>query len=801
MFDDKINIDGFDAAWLDTQLEAIGRGADKIIPLLHAIHRQYNYLPQPALIHLCDNSDITPADVTGVSTFYPQFRRTPAGRHRINVCTGTACHVNGADLVYDGFRRHLGCTGNVDTDPQKLFTINKVACLGCCTLAPVVQIDGVIYGHVTAAAAGGIIDDFLNRQDKGQSGSRDDINGKKPSTANEIRISLGSCCTASGSKAVWDAVQRVIDRYRLPVKIKRTGCISMCHQTPLLVVVVNWTPHHYARVNAEDVHDIILNHFPPPSIIDKAARWIDAKTESLLLSAEMNATVNRRRIHLLDKSLGSFFGMQKQIAMECCGTAGPLDIDEYIVMGGFEALKSCLNGMIPEDLIDIIKDSGLRGRGGAGFSTGLKWQTVRDNASGRHGDIYLICNGDEGDPGAFMDRMLFESFPFRIIEGMLIAAYAVGAKEGIFYIRTEYQASINIIREAIDICEKNNLLGCRILGSDFSVKFTIAEGAGAFVCGEETALIQSIQGKRGMPTPKPPYPAEQGLYGKPTLINNCETFACIPWIIRNGTEEFKNTGTPKSPGTKVFALAGKTARGGLIETPMGVTIRGIVEHIGGGIAGGRKFKAVQIGGPSGGCIPAELCDIPVDYEQLAGAGAMMGSGGMIVLDEHDCMVDIARYFLAFTQNQSCGRCTFCRAGTKRMLDILDKICAGSGIAKDLAILEELAVSIKSASLCGLGKTAPNPVLTTLRYFRDEYEAHIRGECPAGRCKNMISYVITDECCGCTICYQHCPVKAIEFTPYANHSIDDTLCTRCGACRAACPKKAVKIIPKNQAAAV
>ncbi|MCL2220012.1 MAG: NAD(P)H-dependent oxidoreductase subunit E [Chitinispirillia bacterium] len=828
MANDKSSIDNFDPLWLNARLDNIGRGADKVIPLLQSIQKQYNYLPQPALKHLCDNSEITPADITGVSTFYSQFRHTPAGRHNINVCVGTACHVKGADLVYEGFHRYLGCAENEDTDSQRQFTINKVACLGCCTLAPVVQIDDIIYGHVTAASAPNIIKNFLARLDNRQSDDKKGANDKILSSANEIRISLGSCCTASGSKAVWDEAQKVIDRYKLPVKIKRTGCISMCHQTPLMAVVVNGTPHHYARINADDVPGIILTHFHPLGIIDKAACRIDAWMESLLLSEDRDTAVNRRRIDMNDENLSSFFGRQKHIAMERCGAAGPLDIDEYMETGGFDALKKCLDGKTPDNIIDIIKEAGLRGRGGAGFPSGLKWQAVRDHSAGKRGDIYLICNGDEGDPGAFMDRMLFESFPFRIIEGMLIAAYAVGANgrisssnttdgreqpspqsvnpsltktiEGIFYIRTEYPASIKTMREAIDICERRNLLGDKILGADFSVKFTIVEGAGAFVCGEETALIQSIEGKRGMPTPKPPYPAASGLYGRPTLINNCETLACVPWIIRNGAAEFKSTGTAKSPGTKVFALAGKIARGGLIETPMGVTVRDIVNHIGGGIAGGRKFKAVQIGGPSGGCIPAGLCDTPVDFERLTEAGAMMGSGGMVVLDERDCMVDVAKYFLTFTHDNSCGRCTFCRVGTKRMLDILENICAGKGTAKDLVILEELAASVKSASLCGLGKTAPNPVLTTLKYFRDEYEAHIHGRCPAGKCKNLISYQVTDKCCGCTICHQRCPVNAIMFTPHIRHNIDDTLCTRCDACRAACPKDAVRIICKNQEAA-
>jgi NADH:ubiquinone oxidoreductase subunit F (NADH-binding)/NADH:ubiquinone oxidoreductase subunit E len=798
MSTDKGNTGEFDPAWLNAQIDAVGRSADKIIPLLQSIQKQYNYLPQPALKHLCDNSDICPADVTGVSTFYSQFRHTPAGCHSINVCIGTACHVKGADLVYEGFHRHLCCADGEDTDPQKLFTINKVACLGCCSLAPVVQIDDIVYGHVTAAAVGGVIKDFLGRKDK-RAGNKEVADDKKTPDTNEIRVCLNSCCTAAGSNAVGMAARKTIDKYKLPVKIKRVGCVNMCHQTPLLEIVVNGKSHHYARINPDDVQSVILNHFRPAGLINRAACWIDTKMESLLLSEDIESKVKGIRVD--EDRIDRFFSKQKHIATEHYGSAGPLDIDEYMEKGGFSALRKCLRELSTDDTVDIITDSGLRGRGGAGFPAGLKWQAVRNHSSGGQDDVYLICNGDEGDPGAYMDRMLLESFPYRIIEGMLIAAYAVGAKEGLFYIRAEYPASIKTMREAIDVCEKKNLLGDRILGTGFSVKFTIIEGAGAFVCGEETALIQSIQGQRGMPTPKPPYPASKGLRGKPTLINNCETLACVPWIIRSGAAEFKAAGTPKSPGTKVFALAGKTAQGGLIETPMGITIKDIVEHIGGGIANGRTFKAVQIGGPSGGCIPAKLCGTSVDFEHLAEAGAMMGSGGLVVLDERDCMVDIAKYFLTFTQDQSCGRCTFCRVGTKRMLDILEKICDGKGIARDLVILEELAVSVKNASLCGLGKTAPNPVLTTLKYFRDEYEAHIRGECPAGKCKNLISYAVTDKCNGCTICHQYCPVNAIPFTPYERHTVNDTLCTRCDACRTACPPEAIKIIPKKEAAAV
>jgi NADH:ubiquinone oxidoreductase subunit F (NADH-binding)/NADH:ubiquinone oxidoreductase subunit E/Pyruvate/2-oxoacid:ferredoxin oxidoreductase delta subunit len=823
----KNNIaDTFNPAWLDAQLEVVGRGADKVIPLLQAIQKQYNYLPQDALVYLCKNSDIAPADVTGVSTFYSQFRHTPAGRHNINVCVGTACHIKGAELVYDGFRRHLGCAEGDDTDPQGLFTINKVACLGCCSLAVAVQIDDIIYGHVTAASAKEVVKDFLGRAKK-RGDDKDVGSGKDQSTANEIRVCLGSCCAASGSANVETVARKTIARYGLPVKVKIVGCVGMCHRTPLVEIIAHGASHHYANITPDDVPSIILNHFRPSSLINKAACWIDMTAESLFLSESTQTSANRLRISLDEKAVDNFLNRQEHIVTEHYGVMTPLDIDEYVSKGGFEALKKCLRELSVDEVVDILDDSGLRGRGGAGFPTGIKWEAVRSNAKSRHcdrseatyppdnssrkpidcfaalamtEDVYLICNGDEGDPGAYMDRMLLESYPYRIIEGMLIAAYAVNAREAIFYIRAEYPYALKIMREAIDTCEKRNLIGDRILGADFSVKFTIVEGAGAFVCGEETALIKSIEGQRGMPTPKPPFPAASGLWGKPTLINNCETYACVPWIINSGAEKFKSVGTPKSPGTKVFALTGKIAHGGLIETPMGITINEIVEHIGGGIAKGRKFKAIQVGGPSGGCIPAELGDIPVDFERLAEVGAMMGSGGLVALDERDCMVDIAKYFLTFTQDQSCGRCTFCRIGTKRMLDILEKICDGKGTDGDLQILEELAISVQNSSLCGLGKTAPNPVLSTLKYFKSEYEAHIGGECPAGKCKNLISYTVTEKCTlGCTICSQNCPVNAIPFTPYNRPVIDDFLCTRCDVCRAACPvEDAIVIVSKKEA---
>jgi NADH:ubiquinone oxidoreductase subunit F (NADH-binding)/NAD-dependent dihydropyrimidine dehydrogenase PreA subunit len=490
-----------------------------------------------------------------------------------------------------------------------------------------------------------------------------------------------------------------------------------------------------------------------------------------------------------DTPLTRFLGPQVNIATETRGEVKPCDIEAYRQAGGFGALRKSLTAMTPQEVVDEIKKSGLRGRGGAGFPTGNKWQMVKNQSPK---EKYIICNGDEGDPGAFMDRMLLESYPFRIIEGMLIAGFATGATHGLFYIRAEYPLAVKRIREALIICEKEGILGKNIMASEFSFDIRIFEGAGAFVCGEETALIASVEGKRGIPSLRPPYPAVKGLHGKPTLINNTETFSLISWIIRHGSDAFSKIGTPGSKGTKVFALAGKINRGGLIEIPMGFTIRKIVEEIGGGIPGDKKFKAVQVGGPSGGCLPASLADLPVDYEALTEAGAMMGSGGLIVLDETDCMVDIAHYFLSFTQNQSCGKCTFCRVGTRRMLDLLEKIRSGLGTPGDLETLEKLAISVRTGSLCGLGKTAPNPVLSTLRYFREEYEEHIHGHCPSGKCLPIVGYQITDACIGCTKCAQRCPSEAIAFKPYEIHTINPEKCIKCDICRQICPVKAVII---------
>lgn len=777
-----------DLALVDAIVERCGRGPEATIPILQALQNQFRYLPQEALERVCQLTQIRSAQLIGVATFYGQFRLRPVGQHIIHVCHGTACHVKGAQRVQEALERHLDIPPGEDTDPQGLFTIEKVACLGCCTLAPVVQIDHFTFGRLTPSKIPHTIAEFLREHGNGQ-GAPLPPGCVFDAEEGEIRVGLGSCCQAQGSGRVYQRFRELANLAGVPVAVKRVGCVGMCHQTPLVEVVPREGQRRlYSRVHPDDVPGILHRHFRPrklwPRLRYNMVQWLDG-----LLGEEAEDAAQARPIDMRDPPVCSFLGRQFRIATELAGELDPLDLDEYLAHGGFVAARRAMTGLSPEEIIDEISRSGLRGRGGAGFPTGTKWRIVR-RATGQ--PKYITCNGDEGDPGAFMDRMILESFPYRVIEGMLIAARAVGAQQGIFYIRAEYPLAVERVREAIRRCEERSILGDHVLGSDFSLHLRINEGAGAFVCGEETALIASLEGRRGMPRLRPPYPAEFGFGGQPTLVNNVETLALVPWILRHGPERFAALGTDTSKGTKVFALAGKVQRGGLIEVPMGVTLREIVEEIGGGPLPGHHLKAVQAGGPSGGCVPAELFDTPIDYEALSATGAIMGSGGLIVLDDSDCMVDIARYFLRFTQDQSCGKCTLCRIGTRRMLEILDRLCEGQGQPRDLELLEDLARTVSAGSVCGLGKTAPNPVLTTLRYFRAEYEAHIRGECPVGKCRALIHYRISDKCIGCTLCAQHCPVAAIPITPYRRHTIDDDLCTRCDTCRTVCPSAAVVI---------
>ena len=586
-----------------------------------------------------------------------------------------------------------------------------------------------------------------------------------------ILICTGTGCTASGAKDVLAKfeVELKAKKLRDEVSLVETGCHGFCEGGPLVIIYPEGT--FYTRVKPEDVAEIVEEHILKGRIVSR-----------LLFKEPLTA----EQVPNYDEI--AFYKKQHRLVLRNCGHINPDSIEEYIGADGYEGLAKALLEMTPGQVVEEMKKTGLRGRGGGGFPTGMKWMFCAKSPGPKK---YVICNADEGDPGAFMDRSLLEGDPHAILEGMAICAYAIGADEGYIYCRAEYPLAIKRLKQAIAQAEEAGLLGEKILGTDFNFTIHIKEGAGAFVCGEETALMASIEGKRGMPRPRPPFPAVKGLWEKPSNINNVETFANVPYIFRVGAEEYAKLGTEKSKGTKVFALTGKINNTGLAEVPMGITMREIIFDIGGGIMGGKKFKAVQIGGPSGGCIPEELLDTPVDYDSLIAAGAMMGSGGLVVMDEDTCMVDVAKFFLNFTQSESCGKCTPCREGTKRMLEMLTAITDGKGKEGDIEKLEKLAVSIKAGALCALGQTAPNPILSTLRYFRDEYEAHIyEKRCPAGVCTALIGYKITDKCVGCGLCKKVCPVDAISGEPKGKHTIDPEKCIKCGACMEKCPFKAI-----------
>ena len=585
-----------------------------------------------------------------------------------------------------------------------------------------------------------------------------------------VLICGGTGCSASGSAKIHDAMEKEIAAAGLSeeVKVVQTGCFGLCALGPIMIVYPEGS--FYSRVTVEDVPEIVSEHLVKGRVVKRLVY-----NETLI--------ENSNEVRSLQET--SFYKKQKRIALRNCGVIDPENIEEYIGRDGYKALGKVLTEMTPDEVIQTVIDSGLRGRGGGGFPTGLKWKF----ASGNRGQVkkYVCCNADEGDPGAFMDRSVLEGDPHVVLEAMAIAGYAIGADEGYIYVRAEYPIAIHRLQVAIKQAHEYGLLGNDIFGTGFNFDIQLRFGAGAFVCGEETALMTSIEGLRGEPRPRPPFPAVKGLFGQPTILNNVETYANICQIILNGPEWFASMGTEKSKGTKVFALGGKIKHTGLVEVPMGTTLREVVEEIGGGIPNGKKFKAAQTGGPSGGCIPASLIDTPIDYDNLIAIGSMMGSGGLIVMDEDTCMVDIARFFLDFTVDESCGKCTPCRVGTKRLLEILDKIIAGNGELSDLDELEELANYIKSASLCGLGQTAPNPVLSTLRRFRDEYVAHVVDKrCPAGVCKKLLRFVIDPEKCkGCTLCARKCPVGAISGAVKEPHKIDPAKCIKCGVCKDNC----------------
>ena len=596
------------------------------------------------------------------------------------------------------------------------------------------------------------------------------VNLKANTTEKHILVCHGTGCTSSKSPKIIENFRKILEEKNIEnVRVIQTGCFGLCAKGPIVIIRPEDT--FYAMVTPDDCEEIIQTHI------------VEGKTVERLLCKDVDNTLVNRLDEL------NFYKKQKRIALKNCGVIDPENIDEYIAFDGYKALEKVLTSMTQDEVIEEVSNSGLRGRGGAGFPTVKKWFFTKIAEGDQK---YVVCNADEGDPGAFMDRSILEGDPHCVIEAMMIAGYAIGADKGYIYVRAEYPIAVQRFQKAIDQAKEYGILGKKIWGTDFSFDLEVRLGAGAFVCGEETALLESIEGRRGQPRLKPPFPANSGLWGKPTLINNVETYANITKIILNGAEWYSSIGTETSKGTKVFALGGNVVNVGLVEVPMGTTLREIVFDIGGGIPNGREFKAAQTGGPSGGCIPAQHLDTPIDYESLGSIGSMMGSGGLIVMDDSKCMVNLAKFYLGFTVDESCGKCTPCRIGTKRMLEILEKITEGKGEIEDIEKLERLAINIKNASICGLGQTAPNPILSTLKYFKDEYKAHILDEkCPAGECKAFANIQIDPEKCkGCGICKRQCPVSAISGEVKQPHKINPEKCIKCGACVTACPFKAI-----------
>jgi len=759
---------------LSRHLEVTGN----LISVLHEVQSHYGYLPKDELYYLAKRTGIPITRLYSIATFYHFFSLKPKGRHQVQVCTGTACHVKGAARIMDELERKLGiAAGETTTDME--FSLSEVRCVGACSFAPVVVVGGEAHGEVTSKKITEILKKLRAEpieplpeqaaKDLRALGSESTSAAvlAAASRAISVKVCMGLGGVAAGAANVLKAFQETMAEKGLHATfgkkcVDQVGCMGFCAKDVIVEVTVDGAMSAYQFVKPNMVSRIIDEHIIG-NVPVKA--WLAGPEYEL------------------------FHSKQNKVVLGACGTIDPEDIDAYCTIGGYQSASRAISVMTPEQVIEEVKSSGIKGRGGAGFPTGMKWEFCRKAPGNKK---FLICNADEGDPGAFMDRAIIEGDPHAVIEGMIIAAHAIGASKGYVYIRAEYPLAVQRLRHAIAQARERGYLGANVMGSGLDFDIHLKLGAGAFVCGEETALIASLEDQIGEPKPKPPFPVNKGLWGLPTCINNVETWATIPKIIKNGAAWFAAIGTEKSKGTKIFSLVGKINNTGLVEVPMGIPLREVIYGIGGGIPKNKKFKAVQTGGPSGGCIPAMHIDVPLDYENLTAVGSIMGSGGMVVMDEDTCMVDVAKYFVSFCMDESCGQCTPCREGTRELVRLLTEITEGRGTPEHLTALEELCLVTRDMSLCGLGKTSPNPVLSTLRYFREEYEAHIyQKTCPAGVCKPLITFTIDPEACtGCTVCARQCPQKAIGGEKKQPHSVQQEACIKCGICFDTCKFGAV-----------